>query len=486
MDSTTLNMDCASYTELATELDAVVAEIPTRIIAEPATERAVARRHARVRITSNGTIAAAAMVVAAVAAVIVANSPAYGPVQAVLEQPLGLMLGPLTLSLSFKDFVNDFLMAVFFLLVGIELKYEMTVGQLHTPRQAALPVLAAVGGVMGPCIIYFVINAGTASVGGWAIPMATDIAFALGAMSLLGNHVAPATKTFFSTLAVADDVLAIIVLALFYGQTPNVGWLAASAAVTAVLFALNHAHIYKARIYIVVGLILWYCMLNSGVHATLAGVILAFSLPVQSDLHLGNLRRWLGERADEMDDAYDDDMHILGQHNVTEGAARVERIMHHVTPPLQRVERAISTPVNFFVLPLFAFVNAQVSLVGVDMGALVTDPVTRGVYLGALLGKPLGIIGMTALLVGIGFAKLPHGVDWRQVVGVGIMGGMGFTMSILISSLTFTSAAEITAAKCAILAGSVTSAVVGCIYILLVCHKKTGRASDAEKAVAKQ
>lgn len=485
MDSTTLNMDCASYTELATELDAVVAEIPTRIIAEPATERAVARRHARVRITSNGTIAAAAMVVAAVAAVIVANSPAYEPVQAILEQPLGLVLGPLTLSLSFKDFVNDFLMAVFFLLVGIELKYEMTVGQLHTPRQAALPVLAAVGGVMGPCIIYFVINAGTASVGGWAIPMATDIAFALGAMSLLGDHVAPATKTFFSTLAVADDVLAIIVLALFYGQTPNVGWLAASAAVTAVLFALNHAHIYKARIYIVVGLILWYCMLNSGVHATLAGVILAFSLPVQSDLHLGNLRRWLGERADEMDDAYDDDMHILGQHSVTEGAARVERIMHHVTPPLQRVERAISTPVNFFVLPLFAFVNAQVSLVGVDMGALVTDPVTRGVYLGALLGKPLGIIGMTALLVGIGFAKLPHGVDWRQVVGVGIMGGMGFTMSILISSLTFTSAAEITAAKCAILAGSVTSAVVGCVYILLVCHKKTGRASDAEKAVAK-
>ncbi|MDD3486489.1 MAG: Na+/H+ antiporter NhaA [Atopobiaceae bacterium] len=462
----------ANTTASAVSAAATAAKVPTHIIAEPATARLVARRTARERITSNGTIAAAAMVIAAIAAIVVANSPAYETVRAVIEQPVGIVLGPLTLSLSFEDFVNDFLMAIFFLLVGIELKYEMTVGQLRVPRQAALPILAAVGGVMGPCIIYALINIGGTSAGGWAIPMATDIAFALGVMSLLGDHVAPATKVFFSTLAIADDVLAIIVLALFYGQSPSVPWVLASVACTAVLFGLNHARVYKARAYLVVGLVLWACMLNSGIHATLAGVILAFALPVQSDLHLGNLRRWLSERAHEMDDAYDDEMHILGQHQVTEGAARVERVIHHVTPPLQRVERAISVPVNFVILPIFAFVNAQVCLAGVDLGGLLADPVTRGVYLGAFLGKPIGIIGMTAVLVAVGFAKLPKGVDWKQIVGVGLMGGMGFTMSILISGLAFTDPEEILAAKCAILAGTITSAVVGCVYILVACHRR--------------
>jgi NhaA family Na+:H+ antiporter len=208
-------------------------------------------------------------------------------------------------------------------------------------------------------------------------------------------------------------------------------------------------------------------MFNSGVHATLAGVILAFCLPVRSELVLDSVTDWLGERAGELDESYDEGKHVLGQHDFTASAARVERVMHHVTPPLQRVENAISVPVNFVILPLFAFVNAQVCLAGVDLGALVGDSVTRGVYLGALLGKPLGIIGMVALLVAVGFARLPHGMDWRQVVGVGLMGGMGFTMSILISGLAFTDPNEILAAKCAILAGSVTSALVGSAFIKL-------------------
>ena len=203
-------------------------------------------------------------------------------------------------------------MAIFFLLVGIELKYEMTVGQLRKPRQAALPMLAAVGGVAAPAMIYLILNAGGA-VHGWATPIATDIAFALGVMSLLGDRIAPATKVFFQTLAIADDILAIVVIALFYGQTPNVAWCAASLGVIVVLWMISRMKVYSAKPYMLVGLVLWVCMYNSGIHATLAGVILAFFLPARSDVRLSKLGNWLDARARELDDTYDDESHVLGQ-----------------------------------------------------------------------------------------------------------------------------------------------------------------------------
>ena len=387
------------------------------------------------------------------------------------SSPVTLGIGSWSATLTLEQFVNDFLMAIFFLLVGIELKYEMTVGQLRRPRQAALPMLAAVGGVAVPSAIYMLLNLGAnGAPHGWAVPMATDIAFALGIMSLLGDRVAPATKVFFSTLAIADDILAIIVIAVFYGQTPSIPWLAASLGCVVVLAALHRCHCYSSRWYIAVGLVLWVCMFNSGIHATLAGVILALFLPARSDIQLDSLRGWLGDKAIVLDDAYDEGSHVLGQHDFTVVAEGVERVMHHVTPPLQRVEHAISVLVNFLILPLFAFVNAQVCLVGADPAAIVADPVTRGVFLGAFLGKPIGIIGVTFVLVKIGFAKLPRGVDWRQIIGVGLMGGLGFTMSILIAGLAFSVESEVLAAKCAILACSVASAIVGSVFILAATH----------------
>ncbi len=442
------------------------------IIREDAVARRVERRSAIQNVTSNGTVAAATMVIAALLAVIVANTPAYEPVHHFFETRVGVVGGPFVATLTLEQVVNDLLMAVFFLLVGIELKYEMTVGQLRRPRQAALPMLAAVGGVIGPSLIYLLLNAGVAGmpVGaphGWAVPMATDIAFALGIMSLLGGCVTSATKVFFSTLAIADDILAIVVIAVFYGQAPSVPWVAASLACVVVLAALQGLRVYSARPYLAVGVVLWVCMFNSGIHATLAGVVLAMFLPARSDIRLGSLRVWLGERARQLDDAYDAEVHVLGQHDFTVAAEGVERVMHHVTPPLQRVEHAISVAVNFGILPLFAFVNAQVSLAGADVGAIVADPVTRGVFLGAFLGKPLGIIGMTWLLVRVGFARLPRGVDWVQVVGMGLLGGLGFTMSILIAGLAFAAPAEVLAAKCAILACSVASAVAGSAFLLV-------------------
>lgn len=434
------------------------------IYEEPAVIKRTERRGVLHEIASNGTIAAAVMVGAALLALVVANGPAFEAVEEFLREPLEIGIGTHLIAMSVESFVNDFLMAIFFLLVGIELKYEMTVGQLRRPRQAALPMLAAVGGVCFPALIYLVLNWG-GQTHGWAVPIATDIAFALGVVSLLGDKISSETKVFFQTLAIADDILAIVVIALFYGQSPDVAWCAASGIVIVVLWGLNHAHVYSLKPYALVGLALWFCMYNSGIHATLAGVILAFALPSKSDVRLSDLSDWLQNRAQDLDEVYDEGLHVLGQNGFTHTAMRVERVMHHVTPPLQRMEHYISTPVNFLILPLFAFVNAQLRLVGADFGAIVMDPVTRGVFFGAVLGKPLGIISVTLLLVKIGFAKLPKNMDWVQVAAVGIMGGLGFTMSILISGLAFASASEVMAAKCAILVGSLTSAILGIVFV---------------------
>lgn len=434
-----------------------------RIYDEDAVVRRIGQRSMLSALTSSSTIAAATMVFAAVCAVIVANSPLYEAVREAIEAPLMVGAGRAAVEMSAEQFVNDFLMAIFFLLVGIELKYEMTVGALRHPRQAALPMLAAVGGVVVPAGIYLIFNWQGAHQG-WATPIATDIAFALGVMSLLGDKVSSAAKVFFQTLAIADDILAIIVLALFYGQSIDVMWTAAAFGVVLVLALLNHVRIYSLKPYVIVGLLLWICMYNSGIHATLAGVILAFFLPSHSDVQLSELRGWLDAQAVELDDVYDSNEHILGQHTFARDALFVERVLHHVRPPLQRMEHYWSVPVNFLILPLFAFVNAQVRIVGIDLGQVFADPVAQGIFLGAVIGKPLGICGMTFVLVKTGLFALPRHVDWSQITAVGLMGGIGFTMSILIASLGF-GAPEANVAKCAILAAAVTSSALGLLYV---------------------
>jgi len=454
----------------------------TSIYGDSAVIRRIEAKSSFQKITSNGTIAASVMVIAALIAVALANSSVYEHLHEFMEASLMLGVGSFSMSITFEAFVNDFLMAIFFLLVGIELKYEFIVGQLRKPRQAALPMLAALGGVLVPALVYLVINRGGA-VHGWSTPIATDIAFALGVMSLLGDRISSETKVFFQTLAIADDILAIVVIALVYGHAPSIPWCIATLVVVLLLWGINRMRVYSCKPYLIVGLVLWVCMYNSGIHATLAGVILAFFLPSRSDVRLPALKDWLSSRAHELDDKYDDERHVLGQHDFTAGAERVERVMHHVTPPLQRVEHNISVPVNFLILPLFAFVNAQVRVVGIDIGAILVDPVTLGVFFGAVVGKPLGIILVTFVLVKIGFSKLPRHVDWIQVIAVGLMGGLGFTMSILISGLAFTDPIEIMAAKCAILAGSLTAAVVGIAFVRIAYgmrDKRHPRIDDAD------
>lgn len=437
------------------------------IYGEPAVVKRIEQRTSLRKITSNSTIAAVVMVLAALIALVVANSPAQEIVKEFFAVRMSFSLGTIQVHMALETFVNDFLMAIFFLLVGIELKYEVTIGQLRRPKQAMLPMLAAVGGVAVPALIYLAFNTDFAP-HGWATPIATDIAFALGVMSLLGNRISPQTKVFFQTLAIADDILAIVVIALFYGQTPNISWVAASLGVLVILWGMNRLKIYSSGPYLVVGLVLWVCMYHSGIHATLAGVLLAFFLPARSDVRLGKLGSWLSRRARELDDHYDDEHHVLGQHDFTRGATSIEHVMHHVTPPLQRVEHYIAVLVNFFILPLFAFVNAQVTLVGADFVELFSSPIMHGVYFGAVFGKPIGIILVTFLLVKFHICSLPKKMDWIQVIAVGIMGGLGFTMSILISNLAFVNETEILAAKVAILAASFTSGILGIVLVRIV------------------
>lgn len=464
---------------------AVAQQAVASVLMGDADRRRLSRKSALEHITSNGTIAAAVMIAAAIAAVICANTDIYGPLHDWFSSTVGIDVAGWSFSMSFELFVNDFLMAVFFLLVGLELKYEMTVGELTRPRQALLPMLAAVGGVVVPACIYGFVNRSGATYG-WAIPMATDIAFALGVLSLLGNRVPPAIKVFFSTLAIADDLLAIVAIALFYGHAPHFWWLAAAAVVTALLAALNATRHFRLAPYLALGLVLWFCLFQSGVHATLAGVILAFTIPARSDINAGALVGWLHEVLPELDDRFDDETHILGQHDFTHAVGTVERVVHRVTPPMQRLEHYISTPVNFIILPIFAFVNAQVRLVGVEPLGLLLDPVAIGVYAGMVLGKPLGIFGMTFLLVKAGVAELPRGVHWHHIAGVGILGGIGFTMSILISGLAFTEIpSELLAAKTAILAGSVTAAALGLAYMHVVCrHEHATSDHDGAEGVS--
>lgn len=458
------NVKAAERKALA--LDAPAVGVP---VLDERSRLRIERRTLLQRITSNGTISAAVMIVAAIAAVICANTDAYDAIHEWIARPVSISFAGWDFSLTFELFVNDFLMAIFFLLVGIELKYEMTVGELKNPRQAMVPMLAAVGGVIVPATIYTIVNRAGA-VYGWAIPMATDIAFALGVMSLLGDRVPPALKVFFSTLAIADDLLAIVAIALFYGHAPSPFWLAAAVVVTACLVILNVRRHFRLAPYMVLGLILWFCMYQSGVHATLAGVILAFTIPARSDIDAGSLVEWMRAKLPELEDRYDDEIHILGQHDFTHAVSGVERVMHRVTPPLLRLEHAISTPVNFIILPIFAFVNAQVRLVGVDLSTLVSDPVVLGVYFGMLFGKPIGIVGMTFIMVKLKVGTLPTGVHWHHMVGMGILGGIGFTMSILIAGLAFTEIpTELLAAKTAILCGSISAALLGLVYMHFAC-----------------
>lgn len=360
------------------------------------------------------------LMAAAAAALLIANSPLSSSYFHLLHAPL--------LGLGVLHWINDGLMAVFFLFVGLEIKREFLDGQLRRWSNRALPGIAAAGGVAAPAVIYAAINGGSPeTLRGWAIPTATDIAFALGVLSLLGSRVPTSLKVFLATLAIVDDLVAVLVIAVFYTEEVRLAALAAAAAVLAVLVALNRFKVLRLAPYLLLGAALWWLVLRSGVHATIAGVLLAMMIP---------LRKSSGAP---------DDMHS----------------------PLHKLEHALSPWVAFLVVPVFGFANAGVSFTGMGAGVLF-EPVTLGIVLALFIGKQVGVFAAAAAAITLRWADLPVAASWAQLYGVSLLCGIGFTMSLFIGLLAFPDAHMQDMVKVGVLVGSAASAIVGGALLSIV------------------
>lgn len=390
----------------------------------------------------SGSMGGILLILAALAAFIWANSPWAENYTRLLGEYLSLNLGTWSLNLSLSHWVNDGLMAIFFLMVGLELKRELVTGELSRPRQAALSVAAALGGMVIPALIYMFINRGGEGMEGWAIPMATDIAFALAAISVLGSRVPLGLKVFLTALAIVDDLGAVVIIGLFYTSGLNLVALGVAAAILAVLLVFNRLGVRHLGVYLIPGIFLWYAVLQSGLHATIAGVLLAFVIPIA---------RQITAPISELKEAVAaGDAEAVGSH-----LAAVERVLETKQSPLHRLEHALHPYVNYLVLPIFALFNAGLSLAGVGVGN-----VALGIAAGLVIGKPLGVFLLSFIAVKTGLAQLPAGVTWRGILGVGLLAGIGFTMSLFIAGLSFEGELY-NQARLGIIVGSLISAGLG-------------------------
>lgn len=439
------------------------------------------RYHKVLELTHSTTKAAGVMLLAAIVALVVANTAAHGTFTEFWHTEVVVGFGANHAEMSLAHIINDVLMAVFFLLVGLEIKYEMTVGELTNIRQAILPVGAAIGGVLMPVGIYSLFNAGNPeTMIGWGVPTATDIAFALGILALLGSRVPAGLRVFLSTLAVADDIVAILVIAIFYGQSPSFIWLAAAAVVLAVLIVLNRTHVYSLVPYLVVGAVLWYCIFMSGVHSTIAGVLLAFTIPSGSHVKLKDFASWSGQRVKEAEESFVPDQPVIGQADYLASVSRLARVSRQVVPPATRLERKLYPWVYFAILPLFALTNADVAFMQAPAGEILSSPIFLGVFFGLVAGKPLGIMLMSFIIVKAKLSALPENVNWAHMLGAALLGGVGFTMSIFVANLAFADASSVMIAKVAILAASLVAGVLGFAFLFFQAKAASARGQHFE------
>ncbi|MCB1349474.1 MAG: Na+/H+ antiporter NhaA [Maritimibacter sp.] len=377
-----------------------------------------------------------ALMAAAVLALIVANSSLSGVYSDVLAAKLSITLNDEGLSKPLILWINDGLMAIFFFLIGLELKRELLEGKLKNPRDVMLPGVAAIGGMVVPAVIFAAINWNSPeTIAGWAIPAATDIAFALGLLALVGTRAPASLKVFLLTLAILDDLGAILIIALFYTAHLKVTYLVIALAPLAMMGWLNARGSHRVSPIVILGIVLWVLVLKSGVHATLAGVVTAFFIPLKD--------RW--------------------------GKS-----------PLHSMEHGLVAWVAFFIVPVFAFANAGVSFAGMSMEAI-ASPVTIGIVAGLVLGKQAGVFGATWLVVKSGLATLPHGANWAHIYGLSALAGIGFTMSLFIGGLSYSDAALMNEVRLGVLAASAISAVVGYGVLMAVSRKP---ADEAEAALA--
>lgn len=362
--------------------------------------------------------------VAVIISLILANSPVAANLQALLDFKVGYENNSVHLNYSLLLWINDGLMAIFFLLVGLEIKREIVEGELSSPKKASLPILCAIGGAVVPAIIYLGLNAGQETSAGWGIPMATDIAFALAVINLLGNRIPASLKIFLAALAIVDDLLAILVIAFFYSSGIEGTYLTYAAVGFVVLIVMNKMNVLNPYLYLIPGVFIWYFVHHSGIHATIAGVLVAMTIPTN-----------------------DSDKES----------------------PLERLEHALVKPVNFFIIPLFAFANTNITLAPEMINGL-TANLGLGISLGLLLGKPLGILLTAYVCNKLKISSLPEGASWTHIAGIGLLAGIGFTMSIFIAILSFANPVYIAEAKLSILLTSLLAGLFG--YFLLSATKK--------------
>ena len=411
------------------------------------------------------------LMICAVAALLIANSMFYGTYQSILHAPVGVTLGAWSLEKDLHHWINDGLMALFFFVVGLEIKREVIVGELSDIRQASLPIVAAIGGMVVPALAYAMFNMGSDSMRGWGIPMATDIAFAVGALVMLGARVPRGLMTFLVALAIVDDLGAVMVIALFYTEDLYLQALAVSGLCFVVLIGLNVLGVRKPLPYFLVGLIMWVAMLKSGVHATLAGVLTALAIPARPKYEPTDFSRYMRKLLDRFDNSHRPNESIMKNEQQRSILQTVQNGIHLVETPLQRLEHNMHIPVAFLIIPIFALANAGVPIELSTIGESLTHPITLGIIAGLVVGKCLGISGACWLALKLGISKLPPGITFPHIIGVSLLAGIGFTMSIFIAELAFGGAEhELLMAKTGILFASLLAGTGG-VLCLLMCAK---------------
>ncbi len=392
--------------------------------------------------------------------------------QHLLHTHVGLNFGGWALEKTLHHWINDGLMALFFFVVGLEIKREVIAGELSDIRAASLPIVAAIGGMIVPAAIYAGVNMGGEGAAGWGIPMATDIAFAVGALVLLGTRAPKALMTFLVALAIVDDLGAVIVIALFYTETIHFTPLILGCGIFAILIGMNVVGIRSPLPYFILGLLLWLAMLKSGVHATLAGVLTALTIPARPKYEPSQFSSLMRKALDKFDTHHKPGVNIMRNEEQQTMLQTMENGVHMVETPLQRLEHSMHTPVAFLIIPIFALANAGIPLELSGLGETLSHPVTIGVMMGLILGKFLGITGFCFIAIKLGLAKLPQGVSFSQIGGVAMLAGIGFTMSIFIAELAFVGQAEyLLMAKTGILFASLIAGVVGYVWLMMAGKK---------------
>lgn len=405
------------------------------------------------------------LIIATAIALIWVNSPFGESYQHLWHTHISIGLGDATLDKTLHHWINDGLMVIFFFVVGLEIKREVQVGELSTLRKASLPIAAALGGMIVPALIYVGFNLGQASVSGWGIPMATDIAFAIGIMALLGKKAPLSLKVFLTALAIVDDIGAVLVIAIFYSSDISILYLLLGLATFGIMMLGNRMGVRGVAFYILLGIVgLWLPFLLSGVHATVAGVLGAFAIPTSTRIDryqfrdnlqnlVGKFPQFYGESVRTLSEKQ---LHLLGD---------VKNSITLVEPPLQKLEHGLNPWVMYGVMPLFALANAGVVFTPEAMGSLFQHPISLGIFTGLLVGKVTGITAFSWLSSKLGLAELPKGSTWTQIMGAGLLAGIGFTMSLFITALAFETKAMSDLAKMAILFASLTAGILGYLVI---------------------